>query len=147
MKIISGLNALSAGSHSLVTASRNFSPPERLGRPTLHHVGALGFFAAEWIQAFFKDGAHQHPVIALKMSSVPLPWCTSKSITATRCSPCTFRAWRMPTHVVEKQSPAGHRIRMVSGRAHAANAVETSPRITKSVACTAARQRSAALMV
>src|SRR3990167_4625881 len=52
-----------------------------------------------------------------KMSSLPLPWCTSKSISATRCRPCTWSAWRMPTAtLLKKQKPMAAAQLLLSGQ-------------------------------
>ena len=84
------------------------------------------------------------------MSSVPLPWCTSKSMMATRCRPSTSSAWRaaMAT-LLKKQKPiAALRVAWWPGGRTEQNALSTSPLNTASVAATAApAARSAARQV
>ena len=74
------------------------------------------------------------------MSSVPLPWCTSKSTMATRSRPRTSSAWRaaMAT-LLKKQKPmASSRVAWWPGGRTAQKALATSPSSTASVAATAA---------
>ena len=83
------------------------------------------------------------------MSSVPLPWWTSKSMIATRSRPRTSSAWRAATAtLLKKQKPiACVARRVVAGRAHRAEGVrDARRRCTASVAATAApAARSTAL--
>ncbi len=84
------------------------------------------------------------------MSSLPLPWWTSKSTSATRSSPWWLSAWRMPTATLsKKQKPIGAScVAWWPGGRTAQNAVFTSPFKTRSVASTAApAARSAARAV
>ena len=84
------------------------------------------------------------------MSSVPLPWCTSKSTMATRCRPCTSSAWRAATAtLLKKQKPiAWSRVAWWPGGRTAQKALLARPDSTSSVAATAApAERSAACSV
>ena len=74
------------------------------------------------------------------MSSVPLPWWTSKSTIATRSRPRTSSACRAATAtLLKKQKPiACARVAWWPGGRTAQNAFSTSPSMTASVAATAA---------
>ncbi len=74
------------------------------------------------------------------MSSVPLPWCTSKSMMATRSRPRTSSAWRAAiATLLKKQKPmVSSRVAWWPGGRTEQKAFSTSPSITASVAATAA---------
>ncbi len=75
-----------------------------------------------------------------KMSSVPFPWWTSKSTTATRDRPCAARACAAPTATLLKRQKPMARLRSAwwPGGRTAQNAVAHSPRMTRSTAITTA---------
>ncbi len=84
------------------------------------------------------------------MSSVPLPWWTSKSMIATRSRPRTSSAWRAAiATLLKKQKPiAWSRVAWWPGGRTAQNAFATAPSSTASVAATAApAARSTAFQV
>src|SRR5438132_343079 len=84
------------------------------------------------------------------MSSVPLPWCTSKSMIATRSMPCASIAWRAATATLLKMQKPMARARQAwwPGGRTGQNALFTSFFSTRSVAITPApAARSAACSV
>ncbi len=48
----------------------------------------------------------------MKALSVPLPWCTSQSTTATRSTPCTRCAWRTEQNYIAEHAVAAAPIRL-----------------------------------
>src|SRR6218665_4031683 len=84
-KIISGLKASSRGSQSLSISARMAMPGVYAGTGRFSMFGAGDCAPPEGYH-----GRWNMPTITAggppaRMSSVPLPWCTSKSTTATRC--------------------------------------------------------------
>ena len=123
-KTSSGANSSSAGSHASRTASRSSRAPAPAAQRDIDHVGGGILGAAVRIERVLEGRRHQHLRSPSKMSSVPLPWCTSKSMIATRSRPCACeRVARGDRDVVEDAE--AHRPRaagVVARRAHRAEA-------------------------
>ena len=106
-------------------SARTAGPRVYGGTGTLIMLVAQRHGAAVGIERMLEEARHQHPLVAGEMSSVPLPWWTSKSTIATRSRPRTSSAWRAATAtLLKKQKPiAWSRRRVVAGRAHRAEGV------------------------